>query len=74
MVGGVQMRVDEVYHDITPLLCHYVLECVMVCLTCMPPTISDHFRLHLPTLQCHSDAHCVSSHNCATPVAGLNLD
>src|SRR5258708_30684348 len=41
--------------------------------TC-PPTISDHLRLCPPTLQCHSDAHCVSSHNHATPVAGLNSD
>src|SRR5258707_1332595 len=50
---------------------------VMVCLirlVCMPPTISDHLRLHPPTLWCHSDTHCVSSHNHATPVAGLNLD
>src|SRR5258708_6882037 len=39
-----------------------------------PPTISDHLRLCLPTLQCHSNAHCVSSHNHATPVAGLNSD
>src|SRR5258708_14251182 len=40
----------------------------------MPPTISDHLRLHPPTLWCHSDAHCVSSHNHATPVTGLNSD
>src|SRR5258706_2053554 len=46
----------------------------LVCLVCMPLTISDHLRLHLPTLRCHSDAHCISSHNHATPVAGLNLD
>src|SRR5258708_3685412 len=46
----------------------------MVHLICMPPTISDHLRLHPPTLWCHSDAHCISSHNHATPVAGLNLD
>src|SRR5258708_1720487 len=39
-----------------------------------PPTISNHLRLHPPTLRCHSDAHCVSSHNHATPVAGLNSD
>src|SRR5260221_7140341 len=39
-----------------------------------PPTISNHLQLRLPTLRCHSDAHCVSSHNHATPVAGLNLD
>src|SRR6266436_6771140 len=39
-----------------------------------PPTISDHLQLHLPTLRCHSDAHCVSSHNHATPVARLNSD
>ena len=26
MVGGVQTRVDEAYHDITPLLCRYVSE------------------------------------------------
>src|SRR5258708_39674418 len=64
-----------------PLLQKYVEEwghiCVMVhliCLVCMPPTISDHLRLRLPTLQCHSDAHCVSSHNHATPVTGLNSD
>src|SRR5258707_12010684 len=50
---------------------------VMVCLVHlvrMPPTISDHLRLHPPTLWCHSDAHCVSSHNHATPVTGLNSD
>src|SRR5258707_8304325 len=50
---------------------------VMVCLIRlirMPPTISNHLRLRLPTLRCHSDAHCVSSHNHATPVAGLNSD
>src|SRR5258708_11373401 len=50
---------------------------VMVCLirlVCMPLTISDHLRLHPPTLQCHSDAHCISSHNHATPVTRLNLD
>src|SRR5258708_26210074 len=50
---------------------------VMVCLVrlvCTPPTISDHLQLRLPTLQCHSDAHCVSSHNHTTPVAGLNSD
>src|SRR5258705_11863869 len=35
---------------------------------------TDHLRLHPPTLQCHSDAHCISSHNHATPVAGLNSD
>src|SRR5260221_12437144 len=39
-----------------------------------PQTISDHLQLHPPTLWCHSDAHCVSSHNHATPVAGLNSD
>src|SRR5260221_9962528 len=39
-----------------------------------PPTISNHLQLHLPTLRCHSDAHCASSHNHATPVAGLNSD
>src|SRR5258707_4074708 len=50
---------------------------VMVCLVhliCTPPTISDHLRLHPPTLWCHSNAHCISSHNHTTPVAGLNLD
>src|SRR5258708_8255061 len=50
---------------------------VMVCLVRlirMPLTISDHLRLHLPTLQCHSDTHCISLHNHTTPVAGLNLD
>ena len=47
---------------------------VMVCLVCMPPTISNHLQLHPPTLRCHSDTHCVSSHNHATPVAGLNSD
>src|SRR5258707_357971 len=50
---------------------------VMVCPsspTPPPPTISDHLRLHPPTLWCHSDAHCISSHNHATPVAGLNSD
>ena len=26
MVGGMQTRADEAYHDITPLLCRYVLE------------------------------------------------
>src|SRR5258708_39684690 len=39
-----------------------------------PPTISDHLQLHPPTLWCHSDAHCVSLHNHATPVTGLNSD
>src|SRR5258708_17647274 len=39
-----------------------------------PPTISNHLRLCPPTLQCHSDAHCVSSHNHTTPVPGLNSD
>src|SRR5260221_14274442 len=39
-----------------------------------PPTISNHPQLHPPTLWCHSDAHCVSSHNHTTPVARLNLD
>ena len=34
--------------------------------TC-PPTISNHLRLHPPTLWCHSDAHCVTLHNHATP-------
>ncbi len=47
---------------------------VMVHLVRMPPTISDHLRLRPPTLQCHSDAHCISSHNHTTPVAGLNSD
>src|SRR6266436_5097653 len=53
---------------------------VMVCLVClvrlvrMPLTISNHLQLHLPTLRCRSDAHCVSSHNHATPVARLNSD
>src|SRR5258707_12799379 len=50
---------------------------VMVCLVHlvrMPPTISDHLQLCLPTLQCHSDAHCVSLHNHTTPVARLNSD
>src|SRR5258707_6460461 len=46
----------------------------LVRLICMPPTISDHLRLHPPTLWCHSDTHCISSHNHATPVTGLNLD
>src|SRR5258708_3866763 len=40
----------------------------------MPLTISDHLRLHPPTLQFHSDTHCISSHNHATPVARLNSD
>src|SRR5260221_11427033 len=51
--------------------------CVMVrlvCFVCTPLTISDHPRLHLPTLRFHSDTHCVSSHNHTTPVAGLNSD
>ncbi len=47
---------------------------VMVCLVHMPPTISDHLRLRPPTLRCHSNAHCVSLDNHATPVAGLNSD
>src|SRR5260370_41802345 len=50
---------------------------VMVCLVCLvrtPLTISNHLRLCPPTLQCHSDAHCVSSHNHATPVTRLNSD
>src|SRR5258708_2540299 len=50
---------------------------VMVCLICFvrtPLTISDHLRLRPPTLRFHSDTHCVSSHNHATPVAGLNSD
>src|SRR5258705_12606477 len=33
----------------------------------MPPTISDHLRLRPPTLWCHSDAHCISSHKSAHP-------
>src|SRR5258708_27847092 len=52
-------------------------KCVMVRLVCLirtPPTISDHLRLHLPTLWRHPNAHCVSSHNHTTPVTGLNLD
>src|SRR5260221_5645154 len=40
----------------------------------MPPTISNHLPLHPPTLRCHSDAHCISSHNHTTPVTGLNSD
>src|SRR5260370_35477208 len=50
---------------------------VMVCLihlVCMPLTISNHLRLCPPTLQCHSNAHCVSSHNHTTPAARLNSD
>src|SRR5258708_6484016 len=50
---------------------------VLICLVplvCMPPTTSDHLKLRLPTLQCHSNAHCVSSHTHATPVTGLNSD
>src|SRR5258707_11607302 len=46
----------------------------LVHLVRMPPTISGHLRLRLPTLWCHSDAHCISSHNHTTPVAGLNSD
>src|SRR5258708_3576675 len=46
----------------------------LVCLIHMPLTISDHLRLRPPTLWCHSDTHCVSSHNHATPVTGLNSD
>src|SRR5258708_35561323 len=34
----------------------------------------NHLRLHPPTLWCHSNTHCVSSHNHATPVARLNSD
>src|SRR5258708_31767946 len=49
-----------------------LLHVVMVHLVCMPPTISNHPQLCPPTLWCHSDAHCISSHNHATPVAGLN--
>src|SRR5258708_5234448 len=51
--------------------------CVMVrlvCFVCTPLTISDHPRLHPPTLRFHSNTHCVSSHNHTTPVAGLNSD
>src|SRR5258708_2332994 len=40
----------------------------LVRLVRMPLTISDHLRLCPPTLQCHSDTHCISSHNHATPV------
>src|SRR5258708_1493036 len=39
-----------------------------------PLTISDHLRLCPPTLRIHSDTHCISSHNHATPVTGLNSD
>src|SRR5258705_8703944 len=39
-----------------------------------PPTISNHLQLHPPTLRCHSDAHCITSHNHTTPVARLNSD
>src|SRR5258708_7393795 len=46
----------------------------LICLVRMPPTIPDHLQLCPPTLQCHSDAHCISSHNHATPVDGLNSD
>ena len=46
----------------------------LVRLVRMPPTISDHLQLHPPTLQCHSNTHCISSHNHATPVTGLNSD
>src|SRR5258708_25709590 len=46
----------------------------LVCFVHMPLTISDHLRLRPPTLQFHSDTHCISSHNHATPVAGLNSD
>src|SRR5258708_3517996 len=59
------MRIDYV-HDMGVT--------VMVCLVHMPPTISNHLRLHLPTLWHHSNAHCISLHNHATPVAGLNSD
>ena len=38
------------------------------------PHAPNHLRLHPTTLRCHSDVHCVSSHNHATPVAGLNSD
>src|SRR5258708_19740312 len=57
-------------------ICHSCLTLFLswYALSACPPTISDHLRLHLPTLWCHSDAHCISSHNHATPVAGLNSD
>src|SRR6266481_385330 len=41
----------------------------LICLVCTPLTLSNHLRLHLPTLWCHSNTHCISSHNHATPVA-----
>src|SRR5258708_38648789 len=47
---------------------------VMVCFIRTHPTISNHLRLRPPTLRCHSDAHCISSHNHATSVTGLNSD
>src|SRR5258706_4066657 len=59
----------------TPMLDFLIT--VMVCLVRLvhtPLTISDHLRLRPPTLWCHSDAHCISSHNHTTPVTGLNSD
>src|SRR6266436_8321547 len=42
---------------------------------CMPhPHAPNHLQLHPPTLRCHSNAHCISLHNHATPVARLNSD
>ena len=38
------------------------------------PHASNHLRPHLSTPQRHPNVHCVSSHNCTTPVAGLNSD
>src|SRR5258708_20228857 len=62
MLMAPQMRMDQ---SVMVHLVHFVRT---------PLTISDHLRLHPPTLRFHSDTHCVSSHNHATPVAGLNLD
>src|SRR5258708_19428935 len=44
----------------------------LIRLVCMPPTISDHLQLCLPTLWCHSDAHCVTSHNPPPSVTALH--
>src|SRR5258707_2294570 len=62
-----------IYIHLRSLIRHNVMV-HLVCLIRMPPTISNHLRLCPPTLQCHSGAHCISSHNHATPVAGLNSD
>src|SRR5258707_7681156 len=66
-IAYIQLFTFEIQHNpgVMVHLVHFVR---------MPLTISDHLQLCLPTLRFHSDTHCISSHNHATPVAGLNSD